>query len=109
MQDAPHSVDRPGSVAGQQLERHECRAAARGTFVLEPALQQLELLPVAKLPDRPVRDGADAEVGIARRAFDLVIPLAAQIRNRALVTRLGELLGMRCRLGEIQRAEATGY
>src|SRR5262249_24926971 len=97
------------AVAGEKLQRDERRPTARRALVLEPALEKLELLAVAELADRAIRDRAHAVVGVARRALDLVLPLAPEIRELALVAGLGELLRLRGSLGERQRADATGY
>ena len=74
-----------------------------------PRSQQLELLPVAELPDRAVRDRADAIVAVARGALDLVLPVATKVRELALVARVGELLRFCRRFGEVQCGEAIGY
>jgi hypothetical protein len=90
VQQRAHAVDRARVVAREQLEREERRAAARGALVLEAAPQELGLLPVAELPDRPVRDGALAVVGGPRLALDLVLPLRAQLCELALRALLRE-------------------
>ena len=108
MEDPPRPVDDARTVPREQLERDQRGAAARGALVLEPALQELELLPVAELPDRPVRHRPDPVVAVTRGAFDFVVPLAPQVRDRAFVSRFGELLRPGCRLGQIQRGDATG-
>src|SRR6266436_3191697 len=96
-------------IARQQLERNERRAADCRTLVLEPTLQQLELLPVAELTDRAIRDRANPVVGVARRALDLVCPFATQVGNRLLVAGRRELVGVGRRFLEIHDREATGY
>ena len=78
------------------------RAAAGRALVLEPALEQLELLPVAELPDRAVRHRTHAVVGVASSALDLVFPRAPQIRQLALVARVGELLRPSRRFRQIE-------
>jgi len=90
VQERPDVVHEPGMIAREQLEREERRAAARGALVLEAAPQELGLLPVAELPDRPVRDGALAVVGGPRLALDLVLPLRAQLCELALRALLRE-------------------
>jgi hypothetical protein len=77
-------------VAREQLERDERRAAAGRALVLEPSPQQLDLLAVAKLADRAVRDRPLAVVGGARCTLDLVLPLGAQTGERPLVALLGQ-------------------
>ena len=84
-------VDVSGMVPREQLQREERRAAARRALVLEPAPQQYELLAVAELPDRAVRERTLAEVGAAGRALDLVLPLRPVRGKLALVTPLGQL------------------
>ena len=98
-----------GAVAREHLDRDERRSSAGGALVLEPALEQLELLPVAELSDRAVRNGADAIVAVPRGALDLVLPVAAKIRELALVARVGELLRLRRSFSEVQCGEAIGY
>jgi hypothetical protein len=82
-------------VARERLERHERRAAARRAVVLQPAAEELRLLAEAELRDRAVRLCADAEVGVARRHLELVVPLEPQRRERLLVARVRELLRLR--------------
>jgi len=110
VQQRPHGVDRRRPVAREELERDERRAAAGRALVLEPAAQQLQLLAVAELPDRPVRDGALPVVGAARGAFDLVRPLRPQVRQLPLASLLGERLGLRgCFLeGQTELSERWG-
>jgi hypothetical protein len=96
-------------LAREQLERHKRRTAAGRAFVLEPALQQFDLLAVAELPDRALRDRAHAIVRVACGALDLVGPFAAQVGNRPLVARDGQLVRLGRRLLEVQEREATGY
>jgi hypothetical protein len=77
-------VDVARVVPREELERQERGAAARRALVLEAAPEQLELLAVAKLADRPIGDGALAEVDAARRSLELVLPLRPQRRQLAL-------------------------
>ena len=71
-------VDVAGVVAGEALERDE-RSSSRGrALVLEPAPQELDLLPEAELRDGPVRLRPDAVVAIARGVLDLLVPLRPQ-------------------------------
>lgn len=77
-------------VAGQQLERDQRRPPAGGAFVLEPPPEQLDLLAIAELADRAVRDGALAVVRRASSILDLVLPLRPQVGQRALLTLFGE-------------------
>ncbi len=99
-----NGVDRAGRVAGQELERDQRRAAARGALVVEPAGDQLRLLAEPELADRAIGDRPLAVVGAPRRALDLVLPLAAQIGQLALVPFLGESVGLGRCLGESQAA-----
>jgi hypothetical protein len=77
-------VHRRGTVARQKLQRQERRAAGRGALVLEAAAQELQLLAEPELPDRAIGDGALTEVGAARGALELVVPLRAQGRELGL-------------------------
>src|SRR5438552_3476592 len=95
-------------VAGEQLERDQRRAAAGGTLVLEPAAQELELLPVAELPDPAVGRSARAVVAVAGRRLDLVVPLLAELCELALGAGGGQLVRLRRSLREIQRRTPTG-
>jgi hypothetical protein len=87
-------------VAGEQLEREERRATASRAHVLEPAAQQLGLLPEAELADRPVGDRAHAEVLGAGVRLDVLVPLRPQLGELALGPRLGERVGLGGCLGE---------
>jgi hypothetical protein len=87
-------VDVAGVIPGEQLEREQRRPSARRALVLEPATEQLELLPVPELPDGAVGERPLAEVGGPRRSLDLVLPLRPQLCELAL----GALLGECCRL-----------
>ena len=80
-QERPDGVDRPGCVAGEQLERDQRRAAAGRALVLEAAPQQLDLLAETELADRAVRDRPLAVVRRRAGAFDLVLPLACGARR----------------------------
>jgi len=84
VEERAHVVDEPRMLAREELERDQRRAAAGGALVLEPAPQELRLLPVSELPDRPVCDGALAIVGRADRSFELVLPLRPQLGELAL-------------------------
>jgi hypothetical protein len=94
VQQRPVGVDVARVVAREQLEREQGGTATRRALVVEAPPEQLELLPVAELPDRAVRERALAEVLTPRRAFDLVLPLRPQLGELAL----GALLGQRGRL-----------
>jgi hypothetical protein len=74
MQLTSNGVDLTGRVAGEQLEREQRRSAGGRAFVLQPAPEQLELLSVPELADRAIGDRALAEVGVARRGLELVVP-----------------------------------
>ncbi len=87
-------VDEPGMVAREQLERDQRRSPAGRALVLDPAAEQLGLLPEAELPDRPVGDGALPVVVRAGRGLELVGPLRAQpgqLALRALLRERGSL------------------
>ena len=75
-------------VAGEKLEREERRAAAGRAVVLEAAPEELGLLREAELADRAVGERALAEVVVADRRLELLVDVAAQVGERALV-RLG--------------------
>jgi hypothetical protein len=79
-----HVVDEPGMLAREELERDQRRATAGGALVLEPAPQELCLLPVPELPDRPVRDSAFAVVRRTDGSLELVLPLRPQLGELAL-------------------------
>ena len=91
-----------GRVARELLEREQRRAAAGRALVVEPAPQQLLLLAEAELRERAVGERAHAVVGVPGGGLDLVRPLLAQVREPALVARLGELVRARGGLGEGQ-------
>ena len=84
VQERAQVVDESGMVTREELERDQRRAAARGALVLEPAPQELRLLPVPELPDRPVRDGALPVVRRTDGGFELVLPLRPQVGELAL-------------------------
>ena len=93
-------VDVAGMRSGEALERDERGAACRRALVLESATEQLELLAEAKLRDGPVRLSANAVVGVAGTRLDLLVPLGAKLRERALVTSLRECVRLGSRLGD---------
>ncbi len=98
-------VHRAGAVAREPLEGDQRRATARRALVVEPAAQQLDLLAEPELADGAKGRRPFAVVGAARAAFDLVLPLPAQVGELALLALLGEGLGpSRCLL-EGQLAE----
>jgi len=84
VEERAHVVDEPRMLAREELERDQRRAAAGGAFVLEPAPQELRLLPVPELPDRPVRDGALAVVRRTDGSLELVLPFRPQLGELAL-------------------------
>jgi hypothetical protein len=71
-------------VAGEQLQRDQCRSPAGRALVFDPASEQLGFLTEAELPDRPVGNGALPVVLRAGRGLELVRPLGAQPRELAL-------------------------
>jgi hypothetical protein len=93
----PVGVDRGRPVAREQLQREQCGAARRRALVLEPTAEQLELLPVAELSDRPVRDRPLAEIAASRRALELVVPARPECRELGLGAGRSQLVGLRCR------------
>lgn len=84
VQERAQVVDEPGMVTRKELERDQRGAAARGALILEPAPQELRLLPVAELPDGPVRDCALAVVRRTDGGLELVLPLRPQLGELAL-------------------------
>ncbi len=106
MQERTNGVDRPGCIAGQELERDERRAAAGRARVLEAAPEQLQLLAETELADRAIRDGTLLVVLAPRLRFELVRPLRAHLREIAFSASLGQLVGRRGGLCECQ--EGTG-
>ena len=91
MEQGAVGVDVTGVISREQLEREQRRSAAGGTLVLEPAPQELELLPVPELSDRPIRERALTEVSAPGRTLDLVLPLRPELGKLALRALLGEL------------------
>src|SRR3954447_19683739 len=89
-------------LSREALEREQRRAAAGRALVLEPAPQQLHLLPVAKLRDRAVGDGAFAVVTRTGGVLDLLVEPAAQVRQLALLALLGERVRFHRGFGERQ-------
>ena len=77
-------------VAREQLQRDQRRTAAGRALVLDPAAEQLGLLPEAELPNRPVGDGALLVVVRAGCGLELVGPLRAQAGQLALGALLRE-------------------
>src|SRR4051812_14568223 len=94
-------------VARQELDREQCGTTRGRAFVVEPAAQQLFLRAPAELTDRAERERALAEVGAARRRFQLIVPLAAQVRELALGARLCELVGLGCSFCQRHARERT--
>ena len=84
MQERAHVVDEPGMITRKELERDQRGAAARRALILEPAPEELRLLPVAELPDGPVRDCALTVVRRTDRSLELVLPLRPQLGELAL-------------------------
>ena len=108
VQQRAHVVHVARMVARELLEREQRRAAHGRAVVLEPAAQQLLLRAEPELADRAVRDRALAEVRRARRGFELVVPLRAQLRQLALVALLRERVGLSRSFGE-RVIGAAGY
>ena len=104
----PHGVHVAGVVAGETFERDQRRAAGSGALVLEPAADELQLLPEAELRDRPVGLCSHAVVGVSGCVLELVVPLLPQGRERLLVSGRGQLVGASCRLGERHEIEEAG-
>jgi hypothetical protein len=90
-------VDEPGMVSGEKLERDERRAAAGRALVLDAAAQELGLLPVAELPDRPIGDCALAVVGGPGETLDFVLPLRSEPGELLLLPGVGQLGRLGCR------------
>jgi hypothetical protein len=95
VEERPNVVDEAGMVAGEQLERDQRRPAAGRALVLEAPPQELRLLPVPKLADRPVRDGALPIVAGAGRPLDLVLPARPQFCELTLRALSRELVRLR--------------
>jgi hypothetical protein len=87
----------------EQLERDQSRASAGRALVLKTPPQQLELLPVAELPERPVRDGALTVVGAACGGLDLLVPLRAQTGKVAFRALLGEPVRLGSGCGQVRQ------
>jgi hypothetical protein len=79
-------------VAGEELQRDQRRAAAGRALVLEPAPEELGLLPEAKLTYGAVRDGPLLVVGRADRRFELVLPARPQLGELALGALSGQFV-----------------
>ena len=92
MQERTHVVDEPWMVARKQLEGDQRRATAGRALVLEPAPQELGLLPEAELPDRAVGDRTLAVVGRADRRLELVLPARTQVGQLTLGALARELV-----------------
>ena len=92
----------------ETFEGDQGRAADGRAVILEPPAEQLELLAIAELRDRPISDGAHAVVGVTGGGFELVGPLAAECRKLALQSLLGVLVRERRGLGEIHQALGSG-
>jgi hypothetical protein len=90
----------------EELERDQGGTAAGGAVVVEPAGEELDLLPEAELSDRAVGDRALAVVAAARRALDLVLPFAPQVRELSLLALPREGVGLRGCLLESQLARS---
>lgn len=78
MEEGADGIDETGMLAGEQLERDQRGAPTGRAFVLEPAAEQLGLLPEAELADRPVGDGALLVVARPGCGLELIGPLRAQ-------------------------------
>ena len=74
---------------GHELERKEGRAARGRALVLEPSAQQLRLLVEAELADRAVGQRALTVVAAARGGLEVLVDLAPEVGERALVRQLG--------------------
>src|SRR5204862_424110 len=94
------------ALAGQALERYQGGAPAGRALVLQPAPQELGLLPKPELPDGAISDRALAVVGMPYDCLDLVAPLGTELRQLLLRARLGERIRLRGRLGERQLTAA---
>ena len=100
MEQRAERVDVARMTARETFERDERRPASRRAVVLEPAAQELELLPEAELRDRAIGLRADAVVRVAGARLDLLVPLRPELRERALVAGLGEGVRLGSRLRE---------
>jgi hypothetical protein len=79
----------------QELERDQRRPAAGWALILEPAPEELGLLPEAELPDRAVGNGTLSVVARTGRRLELFRPLCPEPRKLALGTLLGECGSLR--------------
>ena len=100
VQERPDRVDLPRRVAREQLEREQRRPAAGWALVLEPAAQELRLLAEAELADGAVRSRALPVVLRAHLQLQLVGPVAAKVRDLALLALLGQLVSQGGCLGQ---------
>src|SRR6185503_10257794 len=91
VQHRAHAVHVARMVAGEAFERNQRRPPRGWALVLEPAPDQLELLPEPELRDRPVGVRANAVVAVPRSVLQLLVPLLSQGCEPALVTLLREL------------------
>src|SRR5206468_1346425 len=95
-----------------ELLRRGLEGGASGgrTLVLEATPQELDLLAEPELRDRAIGLCADAVVGVAGAGLDLLVPLRPELREAALVSRLGEgvRLGSRLRQGHESDESARG-
>ena len=108
VQQRTESVDVARVRSREPLERDERRAARGRALVLEPAAQELELLPEPELRDRPIGLRANAVVRVASRCLDLLVPLRPELCERALVACLRESVRLGSRLGESHEIEERG-
>jgi hypothetical protein len=90
MEQRADGIDEARMLAREELERDQRRPATGRALVLEPAAEQLGLLPETELPDRPVRDGALSVVVRPGCGLELVGPLRAQPGQLALGALLRE-------------------
>src|SRR6478735_4937299 len=107
VQERPDVVDHARMIPRELLECEQRRAAHGRAVVFEPASQELNLGPEAKLPDRAIRDGALSEIRGACRGLELLVPLRPQLRELALLPVLRELVGLGCSVCE--RHQPCGY
>jgi len=107
VQERAHVVDEPGMLAGEELERDQCRAATRGALILEPTPQELRLLPEAELPDGPVRDGALAVVRRTDGSLELVLPARAEFGELTLCALACERIRLRGGCRELRQRTTT--
>jgi hypothetical protein len=102
VQHAANRVDGAGAVAREQLEGDQRGAAASRALVVEPAGDQLDLLAEPELADRPVGDRPLAVVRAPGRALDLVLPVAPEDGQLALLPLRRESVSLRRCLLESQ-------